>query len=162
MCSAVTKHSQTTLSIVLLFQLWRGWWQTRWQKHIFSSEIRRGSHPPCGSLVLGDYAKPLETSLTHKKVNKGCFDHATEVISISRSFFISIFLLCSLSFRACKHHLHRVDYHSVLAVMTATYRSVYMWIYLCEVTLNSNSFNLPPSAWDLPVKLKLANLHANK
>lgn len=37
-CSAVTKHSQMTLSIVLLFQVWRGWWETRWQKHIFSSQ----------------------------------------------------------------------------------------------------------------------------
>lgn len=51
---------------------------------------------PFGGLMLGDYAKPSETSLTLEKVNKGSFDHAAEVTFISRSFFIYIYSSCVL------------------------------------------------------------------
>lgn len=83
----VTKESQMTLSIVLLFQPWREWWETGWQEHVFSSKISWESLPPLGGLKLSDYAKPWEMSLTHENVNKGSFDHAAEVTFTPRSFF---------------------------------------------------------------------------
>lgn len=87
----MTKHSQMTLSIVFIISAV----DEVLVDKVAETYFQLGdlvSIPP-GGLVRCDYAKPLDTSMTQKKVNKGCFDQAAEVTLISRSFFTSIFFL---------------------------------------------------------------------